>query len=403
MAGKPGHTLTELPVSADRGDSLPAFVQYVEQLTPTPTLLRILFAPPGLEFKPTACCKGSRETTHQHLLASGKTAALANASVSWAIHKVYQPPGGGQPWTILYLEQSELLAQLRALLPKIQIEGAFPLATAVDAYLDDKPQAAIALLNSDQGTYVYWQTATGDRQIRVLEGAPDVSQITHAVAEASGTIPPASNPLFLVLDLATTALALDTVGEKLTPTKITLDQLFDASLKIQPRSPLNFLPPPVRVPASLVAYGAAAALLIVAGALGLRYRNTVVASQADLTQQSFALQRLEAENRLLGLNRTHILLVESVLTETALPARHRLDFLKALNRSRPTTISIRSVNLKETSWIVNGYIHEGLDEPNGPYPLFLKNLSASDHWLINPSAIDSVQKSPDFTLNGTFK
>jgi len=60
--------------------------------------------------------------------------------------------------------------------------------------------------------------------------------------------------------------------------------------------------------------------------------------------------------------------------------------------------------MTERTWAVSGYIHEGLQDPtNGPYPIFLKNLSAGDDWTLDPAIKSAVQKSPDFTITGVFK
>jgi hypothetical protein len=58
--------------------------------------------------------------------------------------------------------------------------------------------------------------------------------------------------------------------------------------------------------------------------------------------------------------------------------------------------------MTDRKWVVAGFIHEGLQQENGPFQTFLKNLAESKDWELSQETKATLQKTQDFTLTGVF-
>ena len=400
-----GSPLTPLREFRDRGDGLRAFRESIEQMEPQPAAIRILYASPSLSQVTTTCTKGSRADVRDGL--SADYPVLSKPETSWAAHKVLMQPGGGEASTILYIEESDSLPLLRAMLEEINVrlEGVFPILTALEALpaIGNKPQGAVALLHSDGGGMVYSATSGGDRIVHVFQTAASGKEISEKLADAFAASPADKHGNFLVLDVSSAPLAIEG-GDGLKPKEITLDDLLNAAATLDAKGLCNLLPPTSRVSVDLILYAASVVVLIFAGLGWHNYVSELQASESNLAAQKAEQARLETQNKQLLANKERTEAAESVLSAASVAAAHKWKFLNALNQARPVPISIRSVAMTERTWAVSGYIHEGLQDPtNGPYQIFLKNLSAGDDWTLDPAIKSAVQKSPDFTITGVFK
>lgn len=188
------------------------------------------------------------------------------------------------------------------------------------------------------------------------------------------------------------------------PKEITLDDLLNATATLDAKGLCNLLPPTSRVSVDLILYAASVVVLIFAVLGWHNYVSELQASESNLAAQKAEQARLETQNKQFLANKERTEAAEAVLSAASVAAAHKWKFLNALNQARPVPISIRSVTMTERTWAVSGYIHEGLQDPtNGPYQIFLKNLSAGDDWTLDPAIKSAVQKSPDFTITGVFK
>jgi hypothetical protein len=281
-----GSPLTPLRESRDRGDGLRAFRESIEQMEPQPAAIRILYASPSLSQVTTTCTKGSRADVRDGL--SADYPVLSKPETSWAAHKVLMQPGGGEASTILYIEESDSLPLLRAMLEEINVrlEGVFPILTALEALpaIGNKPQGAVALLHSDAGGMVYSATSGGDRIVHVFQTAASGKEISEKLADAFAASPADKHGNFLVLDVSSTPLTMEG-GDGVKPKEITLDDLLNATTTLDAKGLSNLLPPTSRVSVDLILYAASVVVLIFAVLGWHNYVSELQASESNLAAQ----------------------------------------------------------------------------------------------------------------------
>jgi hypothetical protein len=398
-----GAAFTPLPLAEEGRDRLTAFRDFVEQLEPKPSAIRILYGSPTLNQRGTSCTKGSREDVRQGLVEN--FGALSRPETAWAAHKIHLKAGGGEAATIVYMEESDTLAILRSMLEDIgvRLEGAFPIPIALEALpeIGNRPVPVVALLRGGFGAIVFWSTSAGYRNVRVFQSEVDEAEINAELTEAFGAIAEKDRLSLLVLDVTGTPLALDGFG--VTPKEIKIADLLLAAGTLDARGLANLLPPSRKLRADLIVY-ALGALFLIGGLLGWgSYEAQVRKNESDIATQKKEATRIAQENERFEGNKRRVEKAEAVLGEAIVAPQQKLRFLHALNAARPVAISIRSVEMTERKWVVSGFIHEGFRDPAGPFQTFIKNLETSNDWELSAETKATAQKNQDFTITGTFK
>ncbi|HWA09522.1 MAG TPA: hypothetical protein VG838_08745 [Opitutaceae bacterium] len=380
------------------GDSVLGFCAFVEALTPTPKSIKVFYHSPNLEHLPTTCPKGSRQTIQKAL--SPRFSALADPTTAWAAHRIRTNAAGTT--TLLYIEEEPRLARVRAALDDrgIVLEGVFPLLVLLEATAPasrlDKP--IIALLHTDEAAAVYWRTAEGDRHAVFFDGPTTRERAIRELVTGFSVFKTA--PIFTVINAGSAPVDLGSISQKPGKTFSSGEFLSYARL-LGPREVCNFLPPQSLFTADHVCYAVALILFVIAATGAGTYVAAVRAARANLSLQRAEENQLTAENARLRENKARIQAVNAVLNEIVIARPVKRRILEALNRSRPTQISIRAVALNESTWTVTGFAHEGVGVEKGPYQAFLSNFGKSDGWTVGPDSKSAVIKEPDFTLNGT--
>jgi len=380
------------------GDSVLAFCAFIEALKPTPKVIRIFYHAANLEYLPTTCPKGTRQTIQKAL--SPRFSALADPTTAWAAHRIRTNSAGTT--TLLYIEEEPRLARVRAALDDrgIVLEGAFPLLVLLEATAPagrlDKP--ILALLHTDEAAAVYWRTAEGDRHAAFFDGPTTRERAIREMVTGFSVFK--TPPAFLVVNAGSAPIDLAAIPHKPTKTYSAVEFLAHAR-ELGVREVCNFLPPHSLFTTDHLCYAVALVLFFIAATAAGTYVAAVRAAQANLALQHAEERQLGEENRQLRDNKAHIEAVSAVLGEVVIAHPVKRRFLEALNRARPTQISIRAVSLNESTWTVTGFAHEGLGVEKGPYQAFLANFEKNDGWSVGPDSRGTVVKEPEFTLNGT--
>jgi hypothetical protein len=399
----PGTSFRPLVMGDQGGDVVTAFRDYVEQIEPKPAAIRILYGSPTLNQKATSCTKGSREDVRLGLTET--FAALSRPETKWATHKINLRAGGAEATTIVYTDESETLDILRSLLSEIgvKLEGAFPILTALEALpaIGNRSIPVVALLRSKFGALVYLSTDTGFRNVRVFQAEYTEAELNAELEDGFATIENKGKLLFLVLNASIEAMTLESHGVE--PTDLKVDELLQAVSNLELRGLTNLLPPSRKVRPEFIIYGVSLVLLLGGLLAWNSYEQQIRRSDRDIAARTAEVARIETDNGRLLANKQRIEKAEAVLNEASVAPAVKMRFLHALNAARPVAISIRSATLTDHTWSVSGFIHEGLGEEKGPYQTFLKNLGESKEWDLAPDSQVTVQKTQDFTINGTFK
>jgi hypothetical protein len=398
----PGAAFTPLAVSEEGGDWLTAFRDCIEQMEPKPSAIRILYGSPTLNQKVTACTKGSREDVRQGLVEN--FAALSRPETAWAAHKVHLRSGGTDATTILYTEESDSLAILRSMLEEIgvRLEGVFPILTALEALpaIGNRAVPVVALLRSKFSAMVFWATASGHRSVRVFHSEASDAELNEELADSFATIEDKDRLTFLVMDVTGDPLTLESHG--VTPKDLGVEDLLQAVKALDAKGLSNLLPPSRKLRMDAILYGLSV-LLVIGGFFGWgSYEMQVRKNDSDLAAQKAEGARIRTENDRLLANERRIERAQAVLDEASIAPTVKLKFLHALNAARPVAISIRSVTMTDRKWVVAGFIHEGLQQENGPFQTFLKNLAESKDWELSQETKATLQKTQDFTITGVF-
>jgi hypothetical protein len=380
------------------GDSVLGFCAFVEALTPTPKAIKVFYHSPNLEHLPTTCPKGSRQTIQKAL--SPRFSALADPMAAWAVHRIRTNAAGTT--TLLYIEEEPRLGRVRAALDDrgIVLEAAFPLLVLLEATSPasrlDKP--IIALLHTDEAAAVYWRTAEGDRHAAFFDGPTTRERAIRELVTGFSVFK--SAPVFTVVNAGSAPVDLGAISQKPGKT-FSADEFLSNARALGSREVCNFLPPQSLFTAYHLCFAVALILFFIAATAAGTYLVAVRAAQANLALQRAEERQLAADNTRLRENKAHIDAVNAVLSEIVIAHPVKRKFLEALNRSRPTQISIRAVTLNESTWSVTGFAHEGIGVEKGPYQAFLSNFGKNDGWTVGPDSKSAVIKEPDFTLNGT--
>jgi hypothetical protein len=372
-------------------------------MEPKPSAIRILYGSPTLNQRVTTCTKGSREDVRQGLVEN--FGALSRPETAWATHKIHLRAGGTEAGTIVYMEESDTLAILRSMLEEIgvRLEGVFPILTALEALpaIGNRPVPVVALLRAGFGAIVFWATAAGYRNVRVFQSEVSEADLNAELTDAFAAIEEKERLSFLVLDVTGAPLPLDGFG--VSPKEIKIDDLLKTAETLEARGLSNLLPPSRKVRPDLILY-ALGALLFIGGLIGWgSYETQLHRNESDIAAQKQEAARIASENDRFLANMRRIEKAEAVLDEASVAPPKKLKFLHALNSARPVAISIRSVTMTERKWVVSGYIHEGFQDPTGPFRTFLKNLAEGNDWELSAETKATVQKTQDFTITGVFK
>lgn len=393
VAGSPQPVRATLP---KEGDDILAFCAFAEGLGAK--AIRLCYHSPHLEHLTTTCPKGSRETIRKAL--SPRFPALADPTTAWAAHRIRT--GAAGTTTLLYIEPAPRLARMRAALEErgIFLEAAFPLL----ALLEVSPPASqldssvIALLQADEAAAVYWRTPEGDRHALFFDGPTARDRATHELVTAFSIFRTA--PIFAVVDMGSVSADLAALEPK--PAKVfTPEEFLGHAEALSAAEVSNFLPPAGLFTADRICQAAALLLFFIAAVTCGTYLVSLRAARTSLAIQRSEAAGLEKDSAHLQANRTRIEATDAVLAAAVVARPVKLQFLEALNRARPASISIRSVVLNEATWSVAGKAHEGVGLEKGPYQSFLANFSKRGAWTINTDSEAAVLKEPDFALNGT--
>jgi cell division protein FtsB len=394
-AVQPAAATTILP---PEGDGTPAFCAFIASLQVR--AIRLIYGSPTLEHSLTTCPKGNRATIQKAL--SGRYPALAHPTAAWAAHRIRRHDSGST--TLLYIEQEPQLARLRAALSDhgITLEAVFPLLVLAEATppLDRPGDPALAVLHTDEAAAVYWISPEGDRHAAFFDGPTARERVTQDLVTGLSAFAGKSPPPFAVIHASPAPLELPGLPQTPSHTISVADFLAHAGA-LSARDTSNFLPPESRWTLDRLCHAAAFVCFMAALVLTGGYLIAARDAQADLALQHAQEEALGQQNAHLRANRKHLEQVNAMLAEVAIAPPVKRQFLEALNRARPASISLRSVALNEATWSLTGYAHEGVNVEKGPFQTFLTAFAKNEGWSLGPDSRTPVLRQPDFTLNGT--
>lgn len=393
---------TPAMTTLEAGDSVPAFCAFLEGLVPTPRRIRLFYQSPALESVSTGCPhKADRRL--MRLALGTKFPALGVPTTVWGFHPP-RPHGSGAS-TLLYLAQNGFLPQLRAALSsrQINLEAAYPLPVLLetDAVFHPPGTPAMAVIQAEHGTGVFWLTPSGDRHVSFFTGPTAGERLQQEVDTGLSIFEEQHRPPLLVINA--TARMPESSLLQLAPTqKRSIGELLAAAALKKLPATANLVPIPSRWFPTGAAHAAAVIVFLCTFFLGQRYLEARHQARVNLSSRQILTQTLSSEVSRLESTQASLERAESFVAEVSGGPRHYSRFLAALGRQRPPQITITSVSLNESSWNIRGVIHEGLNDEHGPFPAFIRAFCGNPGWSAGTDSRNPRPTASEFTLSGTF-
>jgi hypothetical protein len=268
-----------------------------------PVALRLIYQPASLVSVPVLCPQGSRALIRDAL--QEEHPAICFADQAWGYEPIAPGPQSGA--TLLHYEQGPglhaLAAELRA--SQIQIEGVWPLASALNLVPDDWPDSGalcIVAVAADQ-TCVYRHTPAGVREVEQVLGDGAATLASQAARQACAR---ADTALFVV--------GLDATGESIAVALTSVDdpggrrcdwpRLVAAARSLDPKHPSQLLPAAARFTGARWMQVATVAMLCGSGIIGAeqvwrkhQHEQAIAAHGRRATELQADVQKLRANER----------------------------------------------------------------------------------------------------------
>jgi hypothetical protein len=404
----------------EREDQIEAILELVDR-SERITASRIIYHPASLDVHAVACPPVSRARLRAVLAAEYPALNLPHAV--WSAEPPRRSLDGSGHTTVLYLDNRSRLRRLVEGLGKrgITVDGVWPLLSLVENTPPCNEGEFLAVIAIGGRSLVACASPTGSRYFR-LQTANEfeekaASDVNAALSLFDGAALP---PGLLLIEQETSAARLRETVKELALTEITITEFLATANRLKRGSFSDFLPqtPFFARPAVLARIAAVAGFLLMLGSAWHVYDSGEANELAHRQMTAYRAEHAELE-RLVETHRAAKARIDGLARELSLvefgpPLQGRL--LLALARATPPTISLESVSITGSDFVIKGRILEGAASIPPPLTVFIQTLAASNPpWsLMDPGSpgllrgmVSALSPTPvpapaAFTLRGFF-
>lgn len=316
-----------------------------------PRRLRLLYQPSFFVSVVVACPHGNRATLQAAL--QDEHPALVGGDHAWGFEPIYQ---GGNATLLHYESEPVLFTVVDALRDGgIVVEGAWPLATALNVVPEDWPDtgAFTTVAAAKNRVVIYRHTPAGAREVQSAEG-DQAAQLAATTVQKAFERDDAT--LYIVaLDDAGARLALQVAGwVRPGRTDLMWPDLVRAALTLSLTQPNQLLPAASRICASRVVNGVTIVSLLTAGVLGAQIVRQTVTHNEDAARHTAEVTSLRSEVADLRGNETEIGQLRSRLTALAPPPARCVELLRVVNRKLPAQVVLTRIHADREGFALSG-------------------------------------------------
>lgn len=361
-----------------------------------PARLRLLFQSSSFVSVAIDCPNGNRATLQAAL--QHEHPALANQGCAWS----YEPIFGGT--TLLHFEPEPVLLGLVAALRQhdLVIEGAWPLASALNLLPDDWPEtgALTAIAVADGLTAIFKHTPAGARTMETASGdqaAELVASTVQRVHERDDT------SLYLA--------SFDEAGARLHEqvshlehsgcVDLSWDDVARRAQTLSAKHPNQLLPAENRLSPQCVVTGATAVALVAALVLGGLLAREVVTQRRVALQEGSVVQRLRTDIESLRRNEAEIRQLRTQLAAAGSGHLACAALMRAIARELPEQVVLTSLHADHDGFrLAGGVSATGLTTKG--WETWVDQLKTPGMaWeLASP---EPMPPTADFTLRGVWR
>jgi hypothetical protein len=405
---------------AEREDQIESILELVGE-SERITAARIIYHPASLDVHAIACPPVNRARLKAVLAAEYPALNLPHAV--WSAEPPRRSLDGSGHTTVLYLDNRSRLRRLVEGLGKrgITVEGVWPLLSLVESTPPCNEGEFLAVIAIGSRSLVACASPTGSRYFR-LQTANEFeekasSDINAALSLFDGTALP---PGLLLIELEAPAGRLRGTVKDLALTEITITEFLAMASRLKRGSFSDFLPqtPFFARPSVLARIAAAAGFVLMLGSAWHVYDSREANELARRRMTAYQAEHAELE-RLVETHRTAKVRIDEVERELSLvefgPPLHG-KLLLALARATPSIISLESVSITGSNFVIKGHVIEGAASIPPPLTILIQALTASDsRWRVeDPGSpgllqgmVSALSPTPgpaaaSFTLRGFF-
>ena len=388
---------------AERGDAGQTVLAMLAGVTSKPKGLRLIYQPIDLECRAEHCPNGSRALLRKTL--SGDFKALSSPDLSWAA-LTPKPISEGSYSTIIFCEATSRLTRLIHVLEAkgITLTGAWPLARLVEAHaaIPNPDATGIGVVYIDTHVLIYSCNPLGEREVNLHDGVEAREIAVTDLRRAFSQFDESRAPVLLVGHGDAWDLA-EAMGDS-PVTSASLPDLLRSAESLRTDELASFIAPESFLTPSLLVKVAAVLMLLAAAWIGWKAVDARLVASSESKRMSLVRKDMRDSVAHLETNRQHADLTKAYLAECYLDTLGRGQFLEAVSRSCPPSVTLTMIRLSEQGFVVSGTCSEGVGQKAGPFFTLVDALTnpASKLWTIPPEGRPSVLANAEFTVSGRF-
>ncbi len=389
-----GTTPLTLP---ERGDQVDALCKAITGLPGTPKMVRIIYQAADLDSSPVEVPKAGRNVLERIL--SRDHSNLGTGNCAWACLTLF--PAGRTYSSVLLVESTPRLQRLQhALIEQgITVVGAWPVPVLIEQFapFDTPKSPALAIVRTANGAILYGVDKTGTRTIVSFQDEQFRSSLFSTLGQQLALYDSSSTPP-VYLFTAETDTELEELLAPYSPLMPGLTPLLDATGRLEPKHPGNFLPTEFSLNPNALLASVGATSLLLAVILCTLYVLDIHRVTEDQRAKRLEADRLSARIASLERNRDAIEASRSYINEAMPSCSRPSEILHVLSKTIPQSLTLRTFKMNNASITMEGISHEHAKNP-GEYQKFLSTLGSLQSCRFSETTRPGT--TPEFALTGT--